>query len=139
PKVEVATAALVSGATDSSDPSGPTAFVSNTQDRITTTSVPLIEPAHVVALPKGQAFALTEGGVLWKVRIPLPKPDADEILPEDLKRLAASMRERYADTEASIGGWWKGTGAPDPNDTKLPNILTEGTGDSGAPAQRSDG
>jgi conjugal transfer pilus assembly protein TraD len=139
PKVEVATASLMSGATDSSDPSGPTAFVSNTQDRITMTSVPLIEPAHVVALPKGQAFALTEGGVLWKVRIPLPAPDPDEILPEDLKRLTAAMRERYADTGDSSDGWWKGTSAPDPEDTKLPDILTQGSGDSAAPAQRSDG
>jgi len=140
PKVDVATASLASGATDSSDPSGPTAFVSNTQDRITTTSVPLIEPAHVVALPKGQAFALTEGGVLWKVRIPLPKPDPDEILPEDLRRLAAAMRERYADTGDLSDGWWKGTSPPDPNDTKLPEILTEeGRDSAAASAQRADG
>src|SRR3546814_10085656 len=62
PKVEVYATALMSGATDSSDPHGNTAFTSNTQDRISTTSVPLIEPAHVVALPKGQCFALIEGG-----------------------------------------------------------------------------
>ena len=140
PNVEVATASLMSGATDSSDPSGPTAFVSNTQDRITMTSVPLIEAAHVVALPKGQAFALTEGGVLWKVRIPLPEPDPDEILPEDLKRLAASMRERYADTGDASEGWWKGTSPPDPEDTQLPDILTEEAGDPTSPSRRrSDG
>jgi conjugative coupling factor TraD (TOL family) len=140
PNVEVATASLASSATDSSDPKGPTTFVSNTQDRITVTSVPLIEPAHVVSLPKGQAFALTEGGVLWKIRIPLPAPDPDEILTENLKRLAAAMRERYADTGDSSDGWWKGTSPPDPNDRKLPAILTEEPGDSpAAPAQRSDG
>src|SRR3546814_2530723 len=56
PKVEVYATALMSGATDSSDPHGNTAFTSNTQDRISTTSVPLIEPAHFVALPKGQCY-----------------------------------------------------------------------------------
>ena len=55
PKVEVYATALMSGATDSSDPHGNTAFTSNTQDRISSNSVPLIEPAHVVALPKGSA------------------------------------------------------------------------------------
>ena len=62
PKVEVYATALMSGATDSSDPHGNTAFTSNTQDRISSNSVPLIEPAHVVGLPKGQCFALIEGG-----------------------------------------------------------------------------
>ena len=56
PQVEVYTTSLVSGATDSSDPSGNTAFTSNTQDRVTSTSVPLIEPAHVVGLPRGSAL-----------------------------------------------------------------------------------
>lgn len=62
PKVEVYTASVMSAATDSSDPHGNTAFTSNTQDRVTATSVPMIEPAHVVALPKGQAFGLIEIG-----------------------------------------------------------------------------
>ena len=112
PKVDVAMTSLASGATDSSDPKGRTAFVSSTQDRITLTSVPLIEPAHVVALPKGQAFALTEGGVLWKVRIPLASPDPDDILPEDLKRLATAMRKRYADAAATGEEWWEGSAPP---------------------------
>lgn len=34
--------------------------------------VPLLEPASLVQLPKGQAFALLEGGQLRKLRIPLP-------------------------------------------------------------------
>ncbi|VEA64728.1 conjugative coupling factor TraD, PFGI-1 class [Serratia plymuthica] len=90
-KVEVHTTSLMSGTTDSSDPRGNTAFTSNTSDRINSTSVPLIEPAHVVALPKGQAFALIEGGNLWKVRMPLPAPDPDETpLLRDRKRLPSS-------------------------------------------------
>src|SRR3546814_1690271 len=62
PKVEVYTTTIVSGATDSSDIRGATDFTSNTQDRISMSSVPMIEPSHVVGLPKGQCFALLQGG-----------------------------------------------------------------------------
>ena len=44
PKVEVYTTTIVSGATDSSDIRGATDFTSNTQDRISMSSVPMIEP-----------------------------------------------------------------------------------------------
>jgi conjugative coupling factor TraD (TOL family) len=54
PKVNVLTKTLVSGATDTSDPEANTDFTSSSQDRISSTSVPLIEPAHIVSLPKGQ-------------------------------------------------------------------------------------
>lgn len=120
PKVDVYATAIMSGATDSSDPHGATAFTSNTQDRISTTSVPLIEPAHVVALPKGQAFALIEGGNLWKVRMPLPVPDPDEVMPEDLQALARNMRQHY--TEAAE--WWASTGSA-PDDPTLPHDLLD--------------
>lgn len=103
PKVEVYATSLASGATDSSDPHGNTAFTSNTRDQITTTTVPLIEPAHVVGLPKGQAFALIEGGRLWKIRIPLPKPDDEEILPPNLQVLAEHMRNQYSEPNE----WWQ--------------------------------
>ena len=122
PKVEVYTTSVVSGATDTSDPQGHTAFTSNTQDRITTTSVPLIEAAHVVNLPKGQAFALLEGGNLWKIRMPLPAPDPDEVMPHDLQQLAGYMRQHYAEA----GDWWEGNAAAGLQDTPLPDDLIEG-------------
>jgi len=122
PKVEVYTTALVSGATDSSDIHGATDFTSNAQDRISTSSVPLIEPAHVVGLPKGQAFALLQGGQLWKIRMPLPAPDADEVMPEDLQQLAGYMRQHY--TEA--GDWWEGQGLPGLQNQPLPDDLLDG-------------
>lgn len=122
PKVEVYTASTMSGATDSSDPQGNTAFTSNTQDRITSTSVPLIEPAHVVALPKGQAFALIEGGHLWKVRMPLPAPDPDEVMPANLQALAGYMRQHYVEA----GEWWEQAG-PSAAGDELPVDLQEGT------------
>jgi len=138
PKVEVYTTAIVSGATDTSDPQGQTAFTSNTQDRITTTSVPLIEPAHVVNLPKGQAFALLEGGNLWKLRMPLPAPDPDEAMPKDLQTLAGYMRQHYSEA----GDWWESQGRPEPQNESLPDDLlddvkhqtvTESDDNAGAP------
>src|SRR3546814_4846297 len=106
PKVEVYTTTVVSSATDSSDIHGKTDFTSNTQDRISMTSVPMIEPAHIVQLPKGQCFALMQGGALWKVRMPLPDPDPDENMPSDLQQLAESMRPSYTEP----GQWWEHTG-----------------------------
>jgi conjugative coupling factor TraD (TOL family) len=108
PNVEVSSNTLVSGTTDTSDPHSGTAFTSNTQDRIATSSMPMVEPAHIVALPKGQAFALLEGGALWKLRMPLPVPDEDELLPRDLQTLAGYMRERYA----TGSSWWESSRDP---------------------------
>ena len=119
PKVEVYTTTVMSGATDSSDPTGNTAFTSNTQDRISSSSVPLIEPAHVVGLPKGQCFALIEGGHLWKVRMPLPAPDPDEAMPKDLQELAGYMRQHYVEA----GDWWDNKGLPGLQDKALPDDL----------------
>ena len=95
PKVDIASISPLSSATDSSDPHGRTAFTSSSMDRITTSSVPLLEPAHIVALPKGQAFALREGGTLWKLRMPLPIHESDTDLPENLHALTEQMRRRY--------------------------------------------
>ncbi|MBK5008862.1 type IV conjugative transfer system coupling protein TraD [Pseudomonas sp. S60] len=107
PKVNVQTRTLVSGATDTADPDARTDFTSSSQDRVTTTAVPLIEPAHIIALPKGQMFSFQEGGQLWKVRMPLPKPASDDAMPEDLQTLAVRMRESY---NANAGSWWSSAG-----------------------------
>ncbi|MEI7178122.1 type IV conjugative transfer system coupling protein TraD [Pectobacterium carotovorum] len=119
PKVEVYTTTVVSGATDSSDIYTKTDFTSNTQDRISMSSVPMIEPSHVVQLPKGQCFALLQGGNLWKVRMPLPAPDPDEIMPTDLQQLAGYMRQSYTDT----GQWWQNQGSPTLQEQALPPEL----------------
>jgi len=122
PKVEVYATTLMSGATDSSDIHGPTDFTSNTHDRISSASVPMIEPAHAVGLPKGQAFALLQGGNLWKIRMPLPAPDPDEVMPQDLQQLAGYMRQHYAEA----GDWWEGRTVPGQQDMPLPDDLLEG-------------
>lgn len=101
--VEVLTSTVISGVTDSSDPQSQSDFISNTQDRISSLSVPLLEPAALIQLPKGQAFALLEGGQLWKIRLPLPIAEKDE-LPEHIQQLADNMRQYYRTGEQ----WWNG-------------------------------
>lgn len=123
PKVEVYTTTVVSGATDSSDIRGATDFTSNTQDRISMATVPMVEPAHIVQLPKGQCFALLQGGQLWKIRMPLPVADPDEDMPADLQQLATHMRQRYADTAQ----WWTHVAPVGAQDPSLPADMLDAT------------
>ncbi|AMN76869.1 type IV conjugative transfer system coupling protein TraD [Pseudomonas azotoformans] len=104
PKVQVFTSTPASSANDSIN--GKAAFTSNTQDQIQSVSVPMLEPAHVVGLPKGQCFALIEGGNLWKIRMPLPANDPDEVMPKDLQAISEGMR-KGADSGSD---WWKAPG-----------------------------
>jgi conjugative coupling factor TraD (TOL family) len=107
PKVNVLTRTLVSGATDTSDPEANTDFTSSSQDRVSSASVPLIEPAHIVSLPKGQMFSFHAGGQLWKVRMPLPKSSNDDAMPKDLQELTQRMRAVYNE---QAGQWWSASG-----------------------------
>ncbi|MBN2701036.1 MAG: type IV conjugative transfer system coupling protein TraD [Methylothermaceae bacterium] len=102
--VDVKTKMLVSGVHDSSDPVSDVHFTSNNQDRISNEKVPLVHPADVMALPRGQAFALMEGGRLWKLRLPLPSVEDDPAMPRDLDEVLTSMRTRYATGDL----WWRG-------------------------------
>ncbi len=104
PNVEIASVSPVSGTTDSSDPHGRTDFTSSSMDRITISNVPMLEPAHIIALPKGQAFALLEGGTLWKLRIPLPIHEPEVDLPNNLRDLAEHMRRQYTDDASAWHG-----------------------------------
>lgn len=121
PKVEVYSSLLMSGATDSSDPTGNTSFTSNTVNRITAASVPMLEPSHIVGLPKGQAFALLEGGQLYKIRMPLPETDPDEVIPRNIQSLADYMRSQYVE----CGRWWEQSILPSLHSEALPSDLVE--------------
>lgn len=101
PEVEISQKMTVSGASDSSDTENNIDFTSSTQDRISMLRVPMLEPSHVTALPKGQAFCLLDGGHLWKVRFPLPVEE-DEDMPENLQALTKEMEKNYHTAEA----WW---------------------------------
>ncbi len=102
PRVEIFSLMQVSGVSDSSEPGGPIDFTSRNEDRISVAEVPLLTPAELIALPKGQAFALIEGGHLWKIRMPLPECGGDAAMPEDLAAIAAEMTRQYTTNDH----WW---------------------------------
>lgn len=119
PKVQVFTSTPASSANDSNNSNA--AFTSNTHDQIQSISVPMIEPAHVVSLPKGQCFALMEGGNLWKIRMPLPASDPDEVMPKDLQAITEGMRK------GSRGGneWWEAPGYQALNESLPEDLLDD--------------
>ena len=95
PRVEVFTLMSVSGVDDSSDPGSGIDFKSRNEDRISVSEVPMLTPAELVTLPKGQAFALLEGGQLWKLRMPLPETRGDHVMPAGLAEIANEMERTY--------------------------------------------
>ena len=103
PTVNVVELTQIAGYTDSSDPGTDVDFSSRHEDRITSSTATMLEPHDVTRLPKGEAFALLEGGVLWKVRLPLPaggKRDPSAAFAE----LTADMERRYR----AGASWWAG-------------------------------
>ena len=105
PEVGVYQKTLTSGVTDVSRPGEGTDFNSNVSDQVTLVKVPMISPSDIINLPKGQAFALLEGGRLWKIRMPLPvSDDSDRFMPASLKQLADNMEKNYRSGES----WWTG-------------------------------
>lgn len=47
-------------------------FNTTNEDRVQTSSIPMIGVDDIISLPKGQAFVLVNGGEFYKVRMPLP-------------------------------------------------------------------
>lgn len=109
PRVEVFTLMSVSGVDDSSDPGSGVDFKSRNEDRISVSEVPMLTAADMVTLPKGQAFALLEGGQLWKIRIPLPDDREDTAMPDDFEAIAEAMRRSYITNDhwyRVTDHWW---------------------------------
>ena len=126
PRVEVFTLMNVSGVDDSSDPTSGIDFKSRNEDRISVSEVPMLTPAELVRLPKGQAFALLEGGRLWKLRMPLPDDGSDPAMPASLTAIANEMARTYITNEhwyRSTESWWHTVA-----DVDIP-VTTEGGGD----------
>ena len=110
-RVEVHALTSVSGVDDSSDPGSGVDFKSRNEDRLSVSEVPMLTPAELVALPKGQAFALLEGGALWKLRMPLPDAHDDPLMPANFAAIAAAMTRSYATKEPvqrDRESWWRG-------------------------------
>ncbi|MGX9256380.1 type IV conjugative transfer system coupling protein TraD [Pantoea ananatis] len=117
PEVGVYQKTLTSGVTDVSRPGEGTDFNSNVSDQVTLVKVPMISPSDIINLPKGQAFALLEGGRLWKIRMPLPvSDDSDRFMPASLKQLADTMEKNYHSGES----WWTGGDAVIPGGLHVP-------------------
>jgi conjugal transfer pilus assembly protein TraD len=93
--VEIASKMLVSGVGDVADPTDPTDFTSSSEDRLTTREVEMLRPSDLTELPKGQCFALLEGGQLAKIRLPLPVEDDDEHWPQHLQAVFEGMQKQY--------------------------------------------
>jgi hypothetical protein len=109
PRVEVVTLMNVSGVNDSSDPMSGIDFQSRNEDRISVSEAPMLTPAELVRLPKGQAFALLEGGRLWKLRMPLPDDGGDPEIPASLAVIANEMQRTYITHEHGCPApetWW---------------------------------
>lgn len=102
PMVEVAQATEVTGSSDSVDLDSGVDFTSNAQDRIVFTEAPLLQPATIMALPKGQAFILTGGGHLWKIRVPLADSKNDLYMSNNFDEMAKDMAASYRTGET----WW---------------------------------
>ena len=69
----------------------------------------MITPSQLTQLPKGQAFALLEGGVLHKLRLPLPDPSGDAPVADSFEGIVGDMRDRYATNDLWAKGeepWW---------------------------------
>ncbi|MYE02598.1 MAG: type IV conjugative transfer system coupling protein TraD [Alphaproteobacteria bacterium] len=103
PTVSVVELTQIAGYTDSSDPGTDVDFSSRHEDRITSSQATMLEPHDVTRLPKGEAFALLEGGVLWKVRLPLPAGGRREASAA-FAELTADMERRYRPGVS----WWAG-------------------------------
>jgi conjugal transfer pilus assembly protein TraD len=106
PEVQLVTSVQASAVTDSSEDREVLSFTTRNEDRISMKEAPMLAPADLVQLPKGQAFALIEGGQLYKIRLPLFDPEEKPPLPSSLEDIAASMRHKYdsrgAETETLV-------------------------------------
>ena len=125
PRVEVLSLTRVSGVDDSSDPDSGVDFRSRNEDRLSVTEVPMLAPADLVSLPKGHAFALLEGGPLWKIRIPLPDPRGHPAMPASLAEVSAAMERVYASQESrprAPDSWWR-------SGSDLPEVRARAPGD----------
>jgi hypothetical protein len=93
PPVRIYSRVAETRVTDDNNPESPTDFISQNADRITDEEAEMLLPADLIELPKGQAFALLDGGKLYKLRLPLP--GHDPLLPAGMGEIAAWARSRY--------------------------------------------
>lgn len=99
PRVGVVGKSTSSGAGDSSKAHSEIDFETSHADSLSKSDVPLVGPTELFSLPRGQAFALLDGGRLWKLRFPLPDTD-DTLLPDSLVDAFAAIGVSRASPDA---------------------------------------
>ncbi len=97
--VEINQLTTVSAATDSSDITSDTHFTSKTEQRISSQRVPLIQAGDITQLPKGQCFALLDGGKPFKLRLPLPDERDFINVPNEFAQIVQDMKGRYTTSD----------------------------------------
>jgi conjugative coupling factor TraD (TOL family) len=95
--VYISSTTAVSRSADSNDPEEFAEFGSTSEDRLTMEKVPMLAPADLGQLPKGHAFALLNGGQLYKLRIPLIETDGDAHFIGSVQQIAQRIAARYRD------------------------------------------
>ncbi|MCY4129549.1 MAG: type IV conjugative transfer system coupling protein TraD [Gammaproteobacteria bacterium] len=91
PRVGIVGKSTSSGAGDSSKADSEIDFETNHADSLSKSDAPLVGPTELFTLPRGQAFALLDGGRLWKLRFPIPDPN-DRFLPDSIEDAFAILR-----------------------------------------------
>jgi conjugative coupling factor TraD (TOL family) len=99
PEVAVDNLTMIAGYNDTSDVDSGVEFSTRHEDRVTTTTSTMLEPHDVMKLPRGHAFVLIEGGILYKTRIPRVLGMADT---SDYAAIIDDMRSSYRTSDS----WW---------------------------------
>ncbi len=95
PTVEIWSRSTGSSTRDMDEPGEFADFSAATQDTWTAREVPMLQPADLTQLPKGQAFALIDGGQLVKLRLPLVTEEHDQASQQwVLEAVFEALRER---------------------------------------------
>ena len=102
PEVRIVSTMVSSSVSDTNDPADFADFASRNEDRITTESAPMLSASDLVQLPKGQAFALIQGGQLYKIRMPLPDGSHDALMPENFAAIGNEIKGRLGNTTHPI-------------------------------------
>lgn len=99
PEYKTKILATMSQSSGSPTPGDDIDFTAAARDQFTTEKTPAISIADILSLPKGQAFALIEGGQLHKLRFPLAGKEefkkGKNQIPQNLKTMMNEMSKQY--------------------------------------------
>lgn len=100
PRIGVIGKSTSGGAGDSSKVDSEVDFETSHADSLSKSEVPLVSANELFSLPRGQAFALLDGGRLWKLRLPLPST-SDDLLPDSLTNAFTVVATARLDSASS--------------------------------------